>query len=242
MRHGVRYVSIKATEACQIDVIIDIHSRCFSTNMQWSSIAFSTAFISVMIHYHATYSIKIQWPFVRYIWNQQNNHSSSSYRNRYICVCANKNYKYRLQITWSFQMYHYLLWLMLTVSAFGFNWHHNPGWNIVCSMALNSLNWVKEHLCTYRTKLTLIAWLIGSIIVSIHITPQQRIECEKYFLCFIQYAAGHKNLFHLFESNSKTEQAFNVYDYASMISPFISVSFVFKENYGYCKRIKQQHK
>ena len=36
-----------------------------------------------------------------------------------------------------------------------------------------------------------------------------------------------KLLFYLFESNNKTENA-NVYDYASMISPFISVSFVLK--------------
>ena len=36
-----------------------------------------------------------------------------------------------------------------------------------------------------------------------------------------------KYLFYLFEGNNKTENA-NVYDYASMISPFISVSFVLK--------------
>ena len=49
-----------------------------------------------------------------------------------------------------------------------------------------------------------------------------------------------KYLFYLFEGNNKTENA-NVYDYASMISPFISVSFVLKRKLEpWNKRIPRQ--
>ena len=78
---------------------------------------------------------------------------------------------------------------------------------------------------------------MGSIIVTIHITlvaqQQQEIECQKCLYIPQKYR------FTWVEERVELKNG-NVYDYASMISPFISFSFVFKENYS--KRIQQQWK
>ena len=76
---------------------------------------------------------------------------------------------------------------MLTGNIFCFNCHHKM-FSYCCSlMTLNSTYTHRKYKYAFgfvHIKLVLIAWLMGSIIVTIRITlaqQQQQIECQKFF-------------------------------------------------------------